>query len=124
MLVVPALWLGWLLLALVLVLVNRVADGVEAIARRTETTDRGGFLDICLDFFFYSAVPLGFALMDPSRNAPAACFLIFSFVGSGTSFLAFAILAEKRGESTDIRGHKSFYYLGGLTEARPSCSSC
>ena len=117
MLVVPALWLGWPLLALVLVLVNRVADGVDgAIARRTETTDRGGFLDICLDFFFYSAVPLGFALMDPSRNALAACFLIFSFVGSGTSFLAFAILAEKRGETTDIRGHKSFYYLGGLTE--------
>ena len=117
MLVVPALWLGWPLLALVLVLVNRVADGVDgAIARRTETTDRGGFLDICLDFFFYSAVPLGFALMDPSRNALAACFLIFSFVGSGTSFLAFAVLAEKRGEATDIRGHKSFYYLGGLTE--------
>ena len=41
MLAVLALWLGWPLLALVLVLVNRVADGVDgAIARRTETTDR------------------------------------------------------------------------------------
>ncbi|RPH18594.1 MAG: CDP-alcohol phosphatidyltransferase family protein [Alphaproteobacteria bacterium TMED89] len=117
LLAVPTLWLGWPLLALLLIAVNRVADGIDgAIARQTEATDRGGFLDICLDFFFYSAIPLGFALMDPSRNALAACFLIFSFVGSGTSFLAFAVLAEKRGQSTDIRGQKSFYYLGGLTE--------
>ena len=117
MLAVPVLWLGWPLVALALVVINRVADGVDgAIARQTETTDRGGFLDICLDFFFYSAVPLGFALMDPSRNALAACFLIFSFIGTGASFLAFAIFAEKRNISTDIRGKKSLYYLGGLTE--------
>ena len=42
--------------------------------------------------------------------------LIFSFVGTGSSFLAFAIIAQKRGISTEIRGKKGFFYLGGLTE--------
>jgi hypothetical protein len=41
---------------------------------------------------------------------------VFSFVGTGTSFLAFAIMAAKRGLSTELRGRKSLYYLGGLTE--------
>ena len=37
-------------------------------------------------------------------------------MGTGASFLTFAIMAEKRGITTDIRGSKSLYYLGGLTE--------
>ena len=116
-LTIPALWLGHPLLALLLIGLNRLADGLDgAVARQTEPTDRGGFLDICLDFFFYSAVPFGFALMDPVQNALSASFLIFSFIGTGASFLAFAIFAEKRGISTDLRGQKSLYYLGGLTE--------
>jgi hypothetical protein len=42
--------------------------------------------------------------------------LLASFVATGTSFLAFAVMAEKRGlKSTDFPS-KSFYYLGGLTE--------
>lgn len=117
MLAVPALWLGLPLLALAFIVLNRVCDGLDgAVARQTQPTARGGFLDICLDFFFYSAVPFGFALMDPAQNALSACFLIFSFIGTGASFLAFAIFAEKRNISTDIRGKKSLYYLGGLTE--------
>ena len=117
LLAVPALWLGYPLIALVFIVVNRMADGLDgAVARQTTPTDRGGFLDICLDFFFYSAIPFGFALMDPAQNALAACFLIFSFIGTGASFLAFAIFAEKRGITTDLRGQKSLFYLGGLTE--------
>ncbi len=103
--------------ALCLILINRLADGLDgALARLTRKTDRGGFLDITLDFIFYSSVPFGFALADPDRNALAAAFLIFSFIGTGCSFLAYAIMAEKRGLSTEIRGQKSLYYLGGLTE--------
>ena len=117
LLTIPALWLGYPLVALLFIGFNRLADGLDgAVARQTAPTDRGGFLDISLDFFFYSAVPFGFALMDPAQNALPACFLIFSFVGTGASFLAFAIFAEKRGISTDLRGQKSLYYLGGLTE--------
>jgi phosphatidylglycerophosphate synthase len=105
------------LLGLGLLLLNRLCDGLDgAIARRRGLTDLGGFLDILLDFLIYSAVPFAFALADPAANALAAAFLIFSFVGTGSSFLAFAIMAAKRGIATDLRGQKSLYYLGGLTE--------
>ena len=57
----------------------------------------------------------GFALARPENAVPAA-FLILSFVGTGTSFLAFAIVAAKRGLASEDRGRKSLYYLGGLTE--------
>lgn len=103
--------------ALVLILINRAFDGLDgALARRKGPTDLGGFLDITFDFIFYAAIPLGFALADPAANGLAAAFLIFSFVGTGSSFLAFAVMAAKRGLSTELRGRKSIYYLGGLTE--------
>ncbi len=112
-----AVALGETWLALALILVNRAADGLDgAIARQTRTTDLGGYLDIVGDFIFYGAIPFGFALLAPEQNALAACFLLLSFIGTGSSFLAYAIVAEKRGINTDIRGKKSFYYLGGLTE--------
>ena len=102
--------------ALVLILANRIADGLDgAVARHRGPTDLGGYLDIVLDFLFYSGVIFGFALGRP-EDALAAAFLIFAFVGTGTSFLAYAILAAKRGLTTEIRGRKSLYYLGGLTE--------
>jgi phosphatidylglycerophosphate synthase len=37
-------------------------------------------------------------------------------MGTGSSFLAFAIMAAKRGLSTELSGRKSLYYIGGLTE--------
>jgi phosphatidylglycerophosphate synthase len=114
---VPAIALEAYPAALLLILLNRLADGLDgAMARRTRKTDRGGFLDITLDFIFYASIPFAFALADPLHNALAAAFLIFSFVGTGCSFLAYAIMAAKRGISTDLRGQKSLYYLGGLTE--------
>jgi phosphatidylglycerophosphate synthase len=107
---------GQFMLALGLIVLNRICDGLDgAVARYKGATDLGGYLDIVFDFIFYAIVPLGFAINDPINALPAAV-LIVSFVGTGTSFLAFAILAEKRGMSTDIRGQKSLYYLGGLTE--------
>ncbi len=99
-----------------LILLNRVADGVDgAVARASTATDFGGYLDIVCDFVFYSAIPVAFAAAQP-ENALASAFLIFSFIGTASSFLAFAILAEKHNISTEIRGKKAFYYLGGLTE--------
>ena len=103
-------------LALALILASRLLDGIDgAVARASAPTDFGGFLDIVCDFVFYAAIPLGFALADPA-NALAATFLAVSFMGTGSSFLAYAVLAAKRGVTTEIRGQKSFYYLGGLTE--------
>ena len=60
-------------------------------------------------------MPFGFALARPENAIPAA-FLILAFVGTGTTFLAYAVLAAKRGLETAKRGRKAFYYLGGLTE--------
>ena len=102
--------------ALILIAANRICDGLDgAIARHQGMTDIGGYLDIVLDFIFYALIPLGFAMAQP-EHALAAAVLIVSFVGTGSSFLAYAIIAEKRGMSTEIRGKKSLYYLGGLTE--------
>jgi phosphatidylglycerophosphate synthase len=104
-------------LGLALLLLNRLLDGLDgALARRRGVTDLGGFLDIVCDFIIYAGVPMAFALADPGANALPAAFLIFSFIGTATSFLAFAIMAAKRGITTELRGKKSLYYLGGLTE--------
>jgi len=85
------------------------------VARRTGVSDLGGYLDIVCDFLFYAAVVFGFVLAAPENRMPGA-FLLFAFVGTGSSFLAFAVLAARRGVETRARGAKSFYYVGGLTE--------
>ena len=101
-----------------LLLASRLADGLDgAVARLTRTTDRGAFLDITLDFMFYASIPLAFALCDPAAHALAAAVLLTSFVGTGSSFLAFAVLAERRGLRNLALPTKGLYYLGGLTEA-------
>ena len=116
LLAIPLLAAEWYGLALAAVLVNRLADGLDgAVARHTTLTDFGGYLDIVCDFIVYAGVAFGFALARPENAVPAA-FLILSFVGTGTTFLAFAIMAAKRGLSSEARGRKSLFYLGGLTE--------
>lgn len=116
-LAVPALAFGAYGLALALLALNRLADGLDGtVARLTGPTDRGAFLDIALDFVFYALFPLGFALANPAVNALPAAVLIAAFVGTGSSFLAFAAIAAKRGESATAFPSKGIYYLGGLTE--------
>jgi phosphatidylglycerophosphate synthase len=103
---------------LALLLISRLLDGLDgAVARLTQPTDRGAFLDISLDFLFYASIPLAFAWADPERNALAAATLLAAFVGTGSTFLAFAVLAERRGLSSVAYPNKGLYYLGGLTEA-------
>jgi phosphatidylglycerophosphate synthase len=109
---------GSMLLALVLIAVSRICDGLDgSVARASQKTDFGGYLDITLDFVFYGAVPLAFVIYDPAANALAGAVLIFSFYVNGASFLAYAIVAEKRGFSTTARGVKSIYFTTGLAEA-------
>ena len=114
---VPVLYLQAYTIALVLIVINRILDGLDgALARETHPTDAGGFLDITLDFIFYSGIIFGFALADPQTNALAAAALIFSFIGTASSFLAFAVMATKNSIESVIYPNKSLYYLGGLTE--------
>lgn len=105
------------LLALVPLLASRLADGLDgAVARATRKTDFGGYLDIAADFLFYAMIPLAFVLADPVANGAAGAFLLASFYFNGTSFLGFAILAEKHGHKTDAQGQKSLYYSNGILE--------
>ncbi|SDN68874.1 CDP-alcohol phosphatidyltransferase family protein [Vreelandella arcis] len=105
-------------LALAAILLNRLGDGLDgALARVShQTSEAGGFLDIGLDFVFYAAAVLGFALANPADNAQAAALLLFAFIGTGTSFLAFAIAAKQQGVERPDFPQKAFYYLEGLTE--------
>lgn len=117
LLALPAVALGQMGLAAALILVNRLGDGLDGeIARQGKPSARGAFLDITLDFLFYASIPLGFALADPAKNALPAAVLLAAFLGTGTSFLAFAALAASEGLSAKAYPTKGIYYLGGLTE--------
>lgn len=111
------IWAGAFWVALLALLASRLADGLDgAVARASSPTDFGGYLDITADFLFYGAVPLAFVLHDPAANGAAGAFLLASFYFNGTSFLGFAVLAEKRGMDTSVQGVKSLYYSNGLLE--------
>lgn len=102
----------------ILIGTSRICDGLDgAVARATKKTDFGGFLDIVLDFAFYGLIPFAFILADPYENGAAGGLLLLSFYINGASFLAFAVMAEKRGLATDVRGVKSLYFTTGLAEA-------
>ncbi|TRD22578.1 CDP-alcohol phosphatidyltransferase family protein [Palleronia caenipelagi] len=102
---------------LALLLLSRLADGLDgAVARATRKTHFGGYLDIVADFAFYGAIPLAFAIHAPDANAIPAAYLLVSFYVNGTTFLGFAILAEKNGMETTSQGEKTLYYSNGLLE--------
>lgn len=105
---------GW---ALLVILLNRLIDGLDgAVARRNGPTAFGGYLDIVCDMAFYAAVPFGFALVS-TVNALWAALLLASFVCTAASFLGRAIMAAQRGETDDgARGSKSFFHGGGIIE--------
>lgn len=107
---------GYFSAGLGLILANRLLDGLDgAVARANGPTALGGYFDIVADFAFYVSVPLGFGLVDPA-NTQAALVLVASFVLTGVSFLAYAVIAAERGARTDAHGRKSFYYSTGLAE--------
>lgn len=109
--------LGRPTLAAILFLLGRLLDGLDGpVARETEATDLGGYLDIVFDFIVYAAIPLAFALYNPAANALAAACLLAAIVANGAAFLAFAAIAEKRGLQTASQGNKSMYFLAGLAE--------
>lgn len=111
-----AVALGAFPAALALLVLNRLGDGIDgAVARLTGATDRGAFLDTALDFVVYAAFPLGFALFAPPNALPAAI-LLASYLANGSAFLAFSVVAQRRGLATSAQGEKSIYYLAGLAE--------
>lgn len=104
---------GW---ALALVVISRILDGLDgAVARATQKTAFGGYLDIVCDFIFYVSIPLAFGIADPANLLPALG-LVAAFTITGISFLAFAVTAAEQGAETSAHGEKSFFYSTGLAE--------
>lgn len=118
MLSVPAIINGWWAMAFICIVANRVFDGIDGELARFQqsSSSAGGFLDICLDFLFYAAVPLAFGVANPAEWGVPALVLMAAFVGTGSSFLAFAVAAEKFNIEKPQFKNKSFYYMQGLTE--------
>lgn len=111
-----AIALGQIGLGLVLIIANRLLDGLDgAVARVRGPSDLGGYFDIVADFAFYVSVPLGFGILGAANTLPALV-LVASFVLTGVSFLAFAVIAGQRGATTEAHGKKSFFYSTGLAE--------
>lgn len=108
---------GMMTAALLLLIANRLADGLDgAVARAGETSSNfGAYADIVADFLVWSILPLSFIYLS-SENALAAAILLSSFAMSMTVFLAFAVMAEKLAIKTEAQGKKGFFYLAGLAE--------
>ena len=111
-----AIALGELWLGLALIVVNRLLDGLDgAVARASAPSPLGGYFDIVADFAFYVSVPVGFGIMTAENTLPALV-LVASFVLTGVSFLAFAVVAAEQGKATEAHGKKTFFYSTGLAE--------
>lgn len=117
-LALPFIILNWWDMALGCMILNRVFDGIDGELARYQqsSSSAGGFLDICLDFLFYASIPLAFGIADPVEWGIPAMVLLATFIGTGSSFLAFAIAAEKFQIDRPQFTNKSFYYMQGLTE--------
>lgn len=98
--------------ALLCIIINRICDALDgAIAREEGITNFGRFIDAALDFIFYAGVIFGFALADTEQNAVVACFLLFAFMSSATTMLAYGIVDQNLDEIK-----QSPFYLGGLAQ--------
>jgi len=85
---IAAIALDGHLLGLLLLAVNRFADGVDgALARRTQETNFGGFLDAAFRPIIYAGVPFGFAVAHPT-DALGAVFLVLGLTAALATQLA------------------------------------
>ena len=109
------------LTALILLVLNRLCDGLDGtMARLTIPSPLGGYLDIVFDFTIYSGFVLAFGLSN-SNYTIISMVLLFLYIGTGTTFLARAAIQtqlDKIPESSDSKKElpKSFYYSSGLIE--------
>lgn len=103
-------------LALVLILLNRILDGLDgAVARINGPTEFGGYLDTLADFLFYVSVPVAFGWANQLNQLPALL-LVASFTVTAVSFLGFAAIAARKDQDDGAHGPKAFIYSTGLME--------
>lgn len=109
--------------AIGVILLRSLIDGLDgALARRVGTTAYGAWLDIVCDMLFYGAVVFGMALALPD-HAFWSALLLFSFLGTSSSVLAYAAIAPRptEAESPDGRNEgpndgRGLVFLPGLIE--------
>ncbi len=103
--------------SLALIALSRILDGLDgAVARASVRTHLGGYLDIVSDYTFYAGVPFGFAMAAPASNALPAAAVLGGFLLTGSTFLAYAVLAAQHGLKPEPWRAKSFFYSAGLIE--------
>ena len=113
-------WQQRWILALILWLLSRVADGIDgSLARRRIANGgvknlTGGYLDIMADFTVYGSFVIGVAHGSRQSYLPFL-FVLLAYYLNGTSFLAFSSIAEKEGVRIDDGRSLSFIY--GIAEA-------
>jgi phosphatidylglycerophosphate synthase len=104
------------LTGLALILLNRMFDGFDgAVARINGPTEFGGYLDTLADFLFYVSVPVAFGWVSAANQLPALL-LVASFTLTAVSFLGFAAIAARSGQTDGTHGPKAFIYSTGLME--------
>ncbi len=102
-----AAWRGAPLLAVVLWLAGRVADGIDGLAARStgRASDLGGLADIVFDSVGYAAIPIGVAAGIGDTSAwVAAAVLLATFYVNTTSWGYLSALLEKRGQGAAATG--------------------
>ena len=115
------IYLQFFKIALVFLILNRISDGVDgAMARLTSPSPRGGYLDIVADFIIYAGFVLSYGLSSPDKLIVSAL-LLFSFIGTGTTFLARAAIQHQihqysHSNNQENEINKSFHYASGLIE--------
>ncbi len=101
---------------LILLLASRILAGLDgAVARRLGVSDFGTYFDTVCDLIFYAAFVFFFVIALPNHML-AGLFLIFSYIGTFGSLLAYDILAEKRGVATSAYAPTSLFAASSLAE--------
>jgi phosphatidylserine synthase len=108
--------------ALVLWLLNRVADGLDGAVARISTTgptDLGGFLDIMADFAIYGGIVAAVGYAVPETRV-AALVTLLAYYLNGAAFLAWSSLAEPTANGNSGGEHagdgRDFAFPAGLAE--------
>ena len=109
-------------LSIVFLILNRLLDGIDgSLARLSHPTPLGSFIDIVFDFLIYSGFVLSFGIFN-ENNLLVCSLLLFSYIGTGTTFLARAAIEKKfffygqkiNYDSKNI--NKGLFYTSGLVE--------